>query len=129
MQSYLAAGRSRHRNKVPGKAGHRRSGIRGFIITLVAAPRPVVARSTLATLTGVVADEPGAVVPGAAARDQPCDEGSAGLITTTAGEYQAANLDPGSYRVFVQLSGFADATRDVDFAGAAGNVDDARFRP
>jgi hypothetical protein len=74
----------------------------------------VEAQSTLATLTGVVTDEAGGVLPGAAVTVTNVTTGTIRTITTgAAGDYQLPSLDAGIYRLRIDLSGFAGAERDV----------------
>jgi hypothetical protein len=72
------------------------------------------AQSTFATLTGIVADQSGAVVAGVAVTVANLATGVVRTVTTTsAGEYQVPNLDAGSYLLLFELAGFANATREV----------------
>src|SRR5918999_733860 len=72
------------------------------------------AQSTFATLTGTITDQSGGALPGATVT---VTNVATGLVRTTStsssGEYQLTNLDASSYRMVVQLDGFADATREV----------------
>ena len=83
-------------------------------IALVGMALPTWAQST-ATLQGTVTDQQGAVVPGATIviRNQATGV-ERSLVTDAAGEYLAASLAPGRYRIEVHLSGFQDQTREVD---------------
>ncbi len=72
------------------------------------------AQSTFASLTGAVVDQSGAVLPGVVVTATNVSTGVVRTtVTTTAGEYQVANLDAGGYVLLYQLSGFADGTREV----------------
>jgi hypothetical protein len=105
---------------------------------------PAHAQSTLATLTGTVVDQSGAVLPGVAVTVANLTTGVVRTATTTAtGEYQLPNLDAGSYLVTFQLSGFADTNREVallarqivradtqlQIAGAQERIEVQAFRP
>jgi len=60
-----------------------------------------------ATLTGTVRDNSGAVIPGAAVSIQNVATGTVrGLTTNSAGEYVAAALSPGQYKLTITVSGF-----------------------
>src|SRR5437764_1150522 len=85
-----------------------------FVIALVAMALPTWAQST-ATLQGTVTDQQGAVVPGATivVRNQATGV-ERSLVTDAAGEYLAASMAPGHYRIEAHLSGFQDQTREVD---------------
>src|SRR5688500_14542632 len=86
-----------------------------LIVTVAYHATPAAAQSTFATLTGVVTDQGGGVLPGATVT---ATNTTTGVVRTVvaggAGEYQVPNLDAGSYLVQVQLSGFADVSRAVD---------------
>ena len=67
-----------------------------------------VAQVERATITGAITDRNGAIVPDAAVRIT--NEGTnetASLQTDTAGEYTASNLNPGSYTVEIEKTGFS----------------------
>jgi hypothetical protein len=73
------------------------------------------AQSTFATLTGVVTDQSGGVLPGATVTATNTTTGVVRTVVASgAGEYQLPNLDAGTYLVQVQMNGFADVTRTVD---------------
>ena len=86
-----------------------------------------------ATLTGVVKDGSGAVVPGSAVTVTHVDTNVATRTQTTAsGAYQVLNLAPGRYRVEAEAPGFRTAAEAVileigqrarlDFALAVGSL-------
>jgi hypothetical protein len=73
------------------------------------------AQSTSATLTGVITDGSGGVLPGASVAVTNTATGAErAAATDTSGLFQIPNVDAGRYRVVVSLSGFADATREVE---------------
>lgn len=73
------------------------------------------AQSTSATLTGVITDSSGAVLPGASVAATNTATGSdRTTVTDASGLFQIPNVDAGRYRVVVSLSGFADSTREVE---------------
>lgn len=70
------------------------------------------AQSTFGSFIGTVTDPSGAVVPGATVTVTNTGTEAMRSVTTSAdGTYQIANLDAGTYRIVVSLSGFADATQ------------------
>ena len=76
-------------------------------ILLAALPCIVHAQTTASTLTGVVKDASGAVVPGA--KLQVANEASGVAVSAAANEaglYRVIGLIPGSYRVEVEAPGF-----------------------
>jgi hypothetical protein len=94
---------------------------------------PAHAQVDRATLTGVVKDGSGAVVPGSAVTATHVDTNVATRTQTTAsGAYQVVNLAPGRYRVEAEAPGFRTAAVPVileigqrarlDFALAVGSL-------
>ena len=70
-----------------------------------------------ASVAGTVADDTGAVLPGATVvLTGPSQETA---ITDGTGVYRFENTPPGTYRLSVSLSGFSEATRDNIVVGAA----------
>jgi hypothetical protein len=69
-----------------------------------------------------VADESGAVLPGASVTLAGEGIGTRNTTSGSQGDFRFLNLDPGSYRVTVSLSGFATVTREVIVATGV-NVD------
>jgi hypothetical protein len=83
-------------------------------VLIVFSARGARAQSTFATLTGIVSDQSGAVVPGVAVTVANLATGVVRTVTTTStGEYQVPNLDAGAYLLLFELAGFANATREV----------------
>jgi hypothetical protein len=97
---------------------------------------PALAQSGRGTITGVVKDPSGAVVPGA---DITITEKATGVVTRTvstqAGAYRAPYIPPGMYRITAALAGFNTATADniqvmvgqtvtVDFTFEIGQLSD-----
>ena len=86
-----------------------------IVALLLLAPSLAFSQSTFATLTGIVTDQSGALLPGATVTINREATGVArNVITDTAGRFQFANLDAGPYRVVAQLAGFAEVTKDVE---------------
>lgn len=73
-----------------------------------------VAQSTFGSITGVITDPQGAIVPGATVTvTNRQTEAVRTSVTGGDGTFLIPNLDAGNYRIAVSLSGFADLTRDV----------------
>ncbi len=85
------------------------------LLVLVLTSSPAISQSTLATLTGVVTDTSGGVLPGATVLVSSASTGAERTtVTDAAGAFQVPNLDAGRYRLVVTLEGFAEFIRDVD---------------
>jgi hypothetical protein len=87
-----------------------------FAIVLIATMTHGVAfgQSTFGTILGTVHDQSGAVMPGCAVTVQ--NAGTSlrrSTITDETGSYAAPNLEPGSYKVKIELPGFQVAEYDV----------------
>ena len=79
---------------------------------------PADAQST-ATLQGTVTDASSAVMPGVAITITNTATGVERLLVTSAtGEYVAASLAPGHYKVLSHIEGFSDQTRELDLGVA-----------
>jgi hypothetical protein len=95
------------------------NGLLGFVVLLLVSVSACFAQST-ATLSGVVTDPSGAVVPGAQVIVHSLATGlDRELVTDSAGLYVAPSLVPGDYRVQAKASGFSlytvtKVTLDVD---------------
>jgi len=84
-----------------------------LILLLGATKNPLLAQSGRGTLTGVVKDATGALVPGAEVVITNKDTGVEVKATTTStGVYRAPYLEPGTYQVSAALKGFKTAVRD-----------------
>src|SRR6185369_12310360 len=85
----------------------------GYCLTAaLALPLTAAAQETRGKISGTVRDS-GGVVPGASVKITNTDTGVTQHLTTNeSGFYQAPFLNPGTYSVSVQLSGFKSATRD-----------------
>jgi hypothetical protein len=67
----------------------------------------LVAQANFGRILGTVTDQTGAVIAGAAVTVIDTERGiERGLVTDTAGEYNAPNLIPGTYTVRVEVAGF-----------------------
>ena len=73
----------------------------------------LLAQTPTGAIEGVVQDESGAVIPGAAVTVTNSDTGIARSVTSDgAGRYKAAGLAPGNYVVQAQVTGFETAVRN-----------------
>jgi len=82
---------------------------------LLAPPMPVLAQSTFGTLTGTITDPAGAVIANAKVIITNLNTQAARTVTSNSeGGYLAANLDPGRYRITIEVSGFSKASREVE---------------
>ncbi|HKY20364.1 MAG TPA: carboxypeptidase-like regulatory domain-containing protein [Vicinamibacterales bacterium] len=73
------------------------------------------AQSTLATLTGTVADASAAVVPGARVAAVNLATGvERSVVTDAMGTFQIPNIDAARYLLTVSIQGFQDNVREVD---------------
>lgn len=83
----------------------------------------VFAQTERGNITGTVTDSTGAVIPGAAVViTNTATNQNVSVATTRAGDYNAANLAPGVYRVEVLAPGFKKTVRDGITLTAAGTV-------
>lgn len=82
---------------------------------------PLSAQTETATVSGLITDETGAVVPGAEVKLQSVDRGTIVAATTNdAGIYVFASVHPGQYQITVHKPGF----KQVDLLGMIVNVQD-----
>src|SRR5258708_39366909 len=83
----------------------------------------LVAQSERGNIRGLVTDTTGAVVGGAAVEITNRATGNTINVTsTTAGEYNAANLSPGEYKVQVSATGFKRFSQENVTLTASGTV-------
>lgn len=84
----------------------------GGLLGIVLGAQLVAAQVATGSISGVVQDETGAVVPGASITVRNVETGiSRTLMTGPEGRYQALNLNPGSYEVAGQSAGFQTEIR------------------
>lgn len=88
-----------------------RSALIGVIVILSVAAGPAFAQTT-GTVRGTVTDEQGAVLPGVmvTVRGPALIRGPVSVVTDAAGHYRVPALQPGTYEVLFELSGFAPAS-------------------
>ena len=81
--------------------------------TWMAGGSPVQAQAAAGEITGVVKDQAGAAVPGAAITITDTRTNLQRVVVSTGdGVYTAASLAPGVYRLDVELSGFKPVRRE-----------------
>ena len=73
---------------------------------------PAVAQTQGGSVTGIVKDEQGGVIPGADVSLQGSDA-SYPFVTDRDGTFRFLSLEPGLYKLAASLSGFKTAQRDV----------------
>lgn len=113
-----------------------------LLVLIIAAT--AAAQSTLATLTGVVTDASGAVLPGSSVTLTNLSTGAErSTVTDSTGAYLIPNLEAGRYRLVASLSGFSETSREVELlarqtvraeielqiSGASEQVDVTAVRP
>ena len=89
------------------------------VALLVVVPAPAFAQ---ASLTGVVKDTSGAVMPGVTveATSDALIEKVRSAVTDGSGQYRIVDLPPGTYSVGFALSGFASSVREkIELAGSS----------
>src|SRR5262245_47763444 len=83
------------------------------LMTLSAAPSPLLAQVLYGSLVGNVTDGTGAAVPGATVNIKHVETGAThDAVTDTTGAYRFPTVQPGTYVVTVQLAGFRTFTRE-----------------
>ena len=83
------------------------------LAAVVGSPLPASAQEYRATLTGLVADAQGGVLPGATVTATHVETGTAHVATTEAsGTYTFAFLTPGNYTIAAELQGFTRLVRE-----------------
>jgi hypothetical protein len=87
--------------------------IAGLVLALALLPHPVTAQATTGTISGTVADDSKAVLPGVTVTVRNTETGATRtLVSDERGGYRALNLPPGLYSVAAELAGFAPARRE-----------------
>src|SRR6266481_4447261 len=91
------------------------------LLGLVCFASAAMGQTETATISGLITDETGAVVPGAEVKLQSVERGAVGTTTTNnAGIYVFPSVQPGQYQIRVDKAGF----KQVDFLGLIVNVQD-----
>ena len=84
--------------------------IKLYLLTVVLTAAICFAQSERGNISGVVTDSSGSVVPGAPVKViNQGTNGTTNVSTSSSGEFNAPNLDPGTYRVEVAVQGFQTA--------------------
>jgi carboxypeptidase family protein/TonB-dependent receptor-like protein len=101
-----------------------------FVLLLLVclAPSPISAQTETGAIAGTVTDPSGAIVPGA--KVTVTSVGKQNTRTATAdgrGNFVISNLQPGTYDVTVEQSGFSNFTRRVDVTVGSRNTVDAQL--
>src|SRR5438309_6412277 len=71
------------------------------------------AQASTGNIYGTVADASGAVLPGASVTISGANIGARTTQTGANGEFRFLNLDPGTYKLAVGMTGFATVNREV----------------
>jgi carboxypeptidase family protein len=82
-------------------------------LLLLAAVPGAFAQVSGGNIYGTVTDESGAVLPGANITISGTTLGARTTTSGTAGDFRFLNLDPGTYKLSVNLAGFGTVNRDV----------------
>ena len=82
-------------------------------LALVAAPRPAAAQVVGGSISGTVTDDTGGALPGVTVTVTNKINGASQVLITGEGNYRAVALQPAPYAIAVELSGFADAKREI----------------
>ena len=84
-----------------------------FGVCLLALAGSAAAQEVTASISGHVADETGAALPGATVTIRNVETGTVrALVTDSEGRYNGQGLSPGSYEIVVELASFRTAVRD-----------------
>jgi len=94
-----------------------------FVIALVLVyAMPAFAQIQGGTISGVVKDEQGGVLPGVTVEAQGVDATQA-FVTDTTGDYRFLNLAPGPYKITATLQGFTTVIRENIIVAVGRSVD------
>src|SRR5512136_2776836 len=86
------------------------------VLMVLALPVLATAQGQTGSVTGVVTDATGGVLPGATVTIRSATGATQSTVTDQAGRYTFANLAPGPYDVTIELAGFAKQTTKVAVA-------------
>lgn len=94
------------------KEGSRFVNLMTLVFLMIWGMPSVEAQITSATMSGIVKDESGAVIPGVSISVKNVENGAVrSAVTDDAGRYSVPLLEPGTYDVQAELSGFQTAVR------------------
>jgi hypothetical protein len=98
------------------------------IATAIFAPQPAVAQADLGSVSGVVTDASGALVPAAKVTITDIATGAVRTVETNSkGEYNVTQLLPATYKITVTASGFAPANQNVTVTVGSKNTVNAKL--
>src|SRR5213592_774867 len=92
-----------------------------FLVTAALAPGSAYAQGVLASVTGVVKDSSGAVLPGVTVEvaSPVLIEKTRSAVSDGTGQYRIVNLLPGTYEVSFALTGFSTVKREgIELSGS-----------
>jgi len=99
-----------------------------LLIIFISFPALISAQTETGTITGVVTDPSGAVVPGAKIMVTSVErQNTRSLTTGSKGEYIVTNLEPGTYDITVEGPGFAPYKRRVQVTVGGRHTVDAKL--
>ena len=82
-----------------------------MVALVLAFAAPAIAQIQSGTISGIVTDEQGGVLPGVNVTAQDVDA-TRTFVTDSNGEYRFLNLAPGPYKITAELEGFTTVVRD-----------------
>src|SRR5262245_52071058 len=103
------------------------------VMALMARGTFMAAQGSTGTITGLVKDSSGGVLPGSSVKlSNESTRTSVDLVTNSDGSYQSEPLSPGPYRVDLSLDGFETMTRRIvlhpgEVATVDGTLSPAKF--
>jgi outer membrane receptor protein involved in Fe transport len=83
------------------------------VLMVLALPLVAAAQTQTGSVTGVVTDATGGVLPGATVTIKSVSGAVKTTVTDSTGRYTIANVEPGSYEVTIELAGFTKQTSKV----------------
>jgi hypothetical protein len=98
------------------------------LVTVTLAPRVAIAQADLGSVSGVVTDASGAVIPKASVTLTNVATGAVRTsVTNGKGEYNVTQLNPATYTVDIKAPGFAPASQSVDVTVGSQNTLSAKL--
>ena len=100
-----------------------------FVFSSFLISAPLLAQTETGRITGVVTDQSGLIVPGATVTlTSPTTGGVRTTVTDDGGRYVIASVQPGSYQLRIEVSGFAPLMRDVQVTVGSSLALDTQLR-
>ena len=100
-----------------------------FVLACTLLSAPLLAQTETGRITGVVTDQSGLIVPGAAVTlTSPTTGVARTTVTDAGGRYVIASVQPGSYQLRIEVSGFAPMMRDVTVSVGSSLALDTQLR-